>query len=614
METNMKMIARIMVAGLILLPISVFPNDLNTGGQIGVVRTLSATTLGLTGLNLGGAYKYATEYDYINGPGGASSVRTSNTGLPVSRDAPQLLSGDVFAAYGLFNIADISVDLPIYSDITGWGATSNGIGDLEVALKLTYPGQRANAFLSHAYYLNVIFPTGDKAVGYFPRHSYYIRNDPKNSGIDAYSVNAVFFNPMFIWTCDFTRLNTSLPLYFHANFGGVVAKEKSGSAVVAALALELKPARYLTLFTELTGESRVKYYTDSFSFESFDNDPFRLTPGLRFNFPGGFYFIGSGDIGFSDGNPQFIANWNQHGYRYATKAIPKWAGQALFGWSGKFIKPDRDKDGIPDELDNCPTQGEDKDGFEDNDGCPDPDNDGDGIVDNRDSCPDKPARCSGCPVVDRDKDGINDDRDACPAEPEDHDGFEDGDGCPDLDNDQDGVLDVNDKCPTLAEDRDGFQDDDGCPDADNDGDGIFDVADKCPDLPGNFENNGCPAPKKTEQIARGRLVLTGVYFETGRAILSPRSYTVLNKVAESLKEWPEVRVEIQGHTDSRGDELINQRLSQARAEAVRLYLIQQGVAPDRLTAIGFGEERPLDNNNTAAGRQKNRRVELHRID
>jgi outer membrane protein OmpA-like peptidoglycan-associated protein len=589
-------------------------NDLNTGGQVGVVRTLSASTLGLTGLHIGGGFKYATGADYVTGPNGTASVVETATGRSVTGDAPQLLSGDVFLAYGLFSFIDISAVLPVYSDITGWGATGNGFGDIEVAMKMIYPGQREDAWMSHAYYFNVIFPTGDKTVGFFPRHAYYVKSAPGNTGIDAYSIDAVFFNPMFIWTFDLSKLNRSVPISFHANFGGVVAKAKSGSAVVAALALELKPARFITLFTELSGESRVKYYTESFDYASFDNDPFRLTPGMRLNIPGGFYFLGAGDIGFSDDRLAYRSNWNQNGYRYSTKAIPKWAGQVIFGWNGSFVKTDRDKDGIKDDQDKCPLEAEDSDGFQDADGCPDPDNDGDGVLDIRDSCPDKPARCSGCPVVDRDKDGLNDDRDACPAEPEDFDGYEDGDGCPDRDNDQDGILDQSDKCPTLAEDLDGFEDDNGCPDSDNDGDGIFDVADKCPDVEGDFEHNGCPAPKQTEPMARGSLVLSGVHFETGRAILSTRSYSVLDRVALSLKEWPDVRVEIQGHTDSRGDAQLNQRLSQARAETVRLYLIQHGVAPDRLTAIGYGEERPIETNNTADGRQKNRRVELHRVD
>jgi OOP family OmpA-OmpF porin len=155
---------------------------------------------------------------------------------------------------------------------------------------------------------------------------------------------------------------------------------------------------------------------------------------------------------------------------------------------------DSDGDGIPDNLDRCPYQAEDKDGFEDEDGCPDPDNDGDGLLDTADKCPNQagPPTNFGCPVLDRDGDGILDKDDKCPDEPEDKDGFEDEDGCPDLDNDRDGIPDAQDKCPNEPEDKDGFEDEDGCPDPDNDKDGIPDLQDKCPNAAGPASNGGCP--------------------------------------------------------------------------------------------------------------------------
>jgi outer membrane protein OmpA-like peptidoglycan-associated protein len=153
-------------------------------------------------------------------------------------------------------------------------------------------------------------------------------------------------------------------------------------------------------------------------------------------------------------------------------------------------REDSDGDGIPDDLDRCPNQPEDKDGFQDEDGCPDPDNDNDGLVDAVDKCPMAPGppQNMGCPVVDRDGDGIPDDKDKCPDEPEDKDGFRDDDGCPDLDNDNDGVPDTQDKCPMQA----GPAENNGCPDTDQDKDGIVDRFDKCPMQAGPAENNGCP--------------------------------------------------------------------------------------------------------------------------
>lgn len=166
---------------------------------------------------------------------------------------------------------------------------------------------------------------------------------------------------------------------------------------------------------------------------------------------------------------------------------------------------DRDGDGIIDALDACPDEPEDKDGFEDSDGCPEPDNDGDGIPDVKDQCPNEPEDFDGfqdedgCPDPDNDGDGILDEHDLCPDEPENFNGFQDGDGCPDeKDSDGDGILDSLDQCPNEPEDYDGFEDEDGCPDPDNDGDGIPDTEDECIDLPedgkgtGREKTDGCP--------------------------------------------------------------------------------------------------------------------------
>jgi hypothetical protein len=164
---------------------------------------------------------------------------------------------------------------------------------------------------------------------------------------------------------------------------------------------------------------------------------------------------------------------------------------------------DQDDDGIADEKDQCKTQAEDKDGFEDNDGCPDPDNDGDTIKDVADKCPLKAEDfdgfedLDGCPEDDNDKDGIVDTSDRCPLQPETFNGFEDKDGCPDeVDTDHDGVPDSRDKCVNEPEDTDGFEDLDGCPDPDNDKDGIPDQQDECSDEPetvnGYQDQDGCP--------------------------------------------------------------------------------------------------------------------------
>jgi outer membrane protein OmpA-like peptidoglycan-associated protein len=281
-------------------------------------------------------------------------------------------------------------------------------------------------------------------------------------------------------------------------------------------------------------------------------------------------------------------------------------------------KTDRDGDGILDVDDKCPDDPEDKDGFEDEDGCPDFDNDQDGVPDIEDKCPNVPGPPDnqGCPVQDRDGDGIPDNVDKCPDEPEDKDGFEDEDGCPDLDNDQDGIPDTGDKCPNDPEDKDGFQDEDGCPDPDNDGDGILDAEDKCPNEPGppdSPQGKGCPRKYSLVKINRDKQrieIKQKVHFQTARWRILPKSYRLLGQVAQVLKDYPKMRVSIVGHTDSRGSDSSNQKLSENRARSVRDYLERKGIDPGRLGSVGHGEAQPIASNRTARGRASNRRVEF----
>jgi OOP family OmpA-OmpF porin len=244
---------------------------------------------------------------------------------------------------------------------------------------------------------------------------------------------------------------------------------------------------------------------------------------------------------------------------------------------------DSDGDGVPDNVDQCPRVPEDKDGFQDDDGCPDDDNDGDGIADKQDKCP---------------------------SEAEDRDGFEDDDGCPELDNDGDGIPDKLDKCPLEPEDKDGFEDDDGCPDPDNDKDGVADAADRCPNESG-APPDGCPKKYNLVVVTEKKIELKQtVFFETGRARIRTVSNPLLNEVAQALNDNPTIKVEIQGHTDSQGADAFNLKLSEQRAQAVQVYLIKRGVTSDRMVAKGYGEGVPIADNRTAAGRSQNRRVEF----
>ena len=209
--------------------------------------------------------------------------------------------------------------------------------------------------------------------------------------------------------------------------------------------------------------------------------------------------------------------------------------------------------------------------------------------------------------ADRDGDGIPDDIDKCPDEPEDKDGFEDSDGCPDPDNDRDGVPDVQDACPNVP----GLREFDGCPDRDKDDvpDNVDKCPDQpgpaenegCPIL---------QPPLVTVERDKLRLK-ANVLFETGEARIQKQSYQVLDEVAKVLKEHPEVRpVQIEGHTDNRGSRKYNLDLSGRRARAVMDYLIKKGIDAKRLRAQGFGFDQPIATNNTPLGRAKNRRVEF----
>jgi outer membrane protein OmpA-like peptidoglycan-associated protein len=296
--------------------------------------------------------------------------------------------------------------------------------------------------------------------------------------------------------------------------------------------------------------------------------------------------------------------------------------RVLFGMSWMQV-PDRDRDGdgIANRADACPEVPEDMDSFEDADGCPDVDNDADGIPDEPDQCPNEPEDADGfedsdgCPDPDNDQDRILDAADRCPLEAEDYNGVEDTDGCPEVDSDGDGLLDPHDQCPQQPEDRDRYQDEDGCPDPDNDGDGILDAVDRCPMQPevinGFEDEDGCPDETVIQVTCASIEIRDNIYFETNRAVIQRRSFDLLNQLAGVITSRPDIRrVSVEGHTDSRGRDRHNLQLSQQRAASVREYLMARGVPAERLVSQGFGETRPIDDNNTPGGRAANRRVEF----
>ncbi|MBK7428756.1 MAG: OmpA family protein [Saprospiraceae bacterium] len=257
--------------------------------------------------------------------------------------------------------------------------------------------------------------------------------------------------------------------------------------------------------------------------------------------------------------------------------------------------PDTDGDGIADHLDDCPTFA----GLKEFNGCPD--TDGDGVPDHTDACPTVPgpAENKGCPlgVEDSDGDGIPDDDDKCP----DEFGLAQYEGCPDTDGD--GVPDQLDDCPTVPGDKLLR----GCPDTD--GDGVADYLDKCVDLPGPARNSGCPELKKEEKAILDN-AMRAVQFDLNSANLKPQSFTVLDQIVGLMQKYPQYSISIEGHTDTTGTLERNQTLSDSRARACYDYLAQKGVSKTRMKSKGFGQNRPLYDNETEEGRIANRRVEF----
>jgi len=286
-----------------------------------------------------------------------------------------------------------------------------------------------------------------------------------------------------------------------------------------------------------------------------------------------------------------------------------YGGALAFNFGGK--PKDTDADGVPDKNDKCPNTP--TGALVNAEGCP-TDADQDGVFDGLDRCPQTPrgatVNAEGCPS-DTDKDGVFDGIDKCANTPVG--ATVDATGCP-SDSDNDGVVDGIDQCantPTGAR-----VDEKGCP-IDSDGDGVPDGIDRCENTPVNarVDKDGCPielTERETQFLDTGIIRLNDVNFATGKATLTPDSYPALDKAGELLQKWPQLKIEIGGHTDASGPAAANQKLSQARAQAVKDYLLQKypGLSANEITAKGYGESKPVVPNNTKANMAKNRRVEF----
>jgi OOP family OmpA-OmpF porin len=314
----------------------------------------------------------------------------------------------------------------------------------------------------------------------------------------------------------------------------------------------------------------------------------------------------NGLAGFEIGRVTLTANYSRGlndmyqpaGYTGTFKNETK--GITLGVYLGKSVQHtgnDRDHDGVKDKKDRCPEAA----GSAKLQGCPD--SDGDGLPDKDDACPQLsgPVDNKGCPYPDKDGDGILDKDDKCPTVT----GPKDNNGCPYEDTDKDGVVDKDDKCPTVK----GFGRYSGCPVPDTDGDGVNDEEDKCPNVKGLVSNNGC-AEIKQEIVEKMNYAAKRIQFKFSKSDISPDSYKILNEVADILKQNPDLKLTIEGHTSNDGVYDSNKKLSMERANAVKTYLESKGIAAARLIAVGFGPDKPLTSGKTPADKAKNRRVEM----
>ena len=309
---------------------------------------------------------------------------------------------------------------------------------------------------------------------------------------------------------------------------------------------------------------------------------------------GGFKALAGGGINFwfTDHLGVNLQTGYHHGFqKNGTDYFQHSAGIVI-----KFGSKDTDKDGIPDNKDACPEVA----GLKEFNGCPD--TDGDGIPDKDDACPQVKGlkEFNGCP--DTDGDGIADKDDACPEVA----GPKEFNGCPDTDGD--GIADKDDKCPDVA----GPAENGGCPWPDTDGDGVLDKDDLCPNEAGPADNKGCPQVDDNVQKQLNAYAKT-ILFDTGKASIKFESAEVLGQILAVLKKYPNSRFNIEGHTDSVGKRAKNIELSQNRADAVKIYLIQGGIDQSRLESKGYGPDRPIASNKNKKGRELNRRVEINLI-
>ncbi len=427
--------------------------------------------------------------------------------------------------------------------------------------------------------------------------------DENNPWVIGIGVNAVDLYPVGE---DFPRgdfLDEPFNLDDHWNILPSVSKITVGKYIATGFSAEVAGSvNRIDKFGDASANDLTYYAVDggvNYSFKDLINEEGWFDPYLGVG--GGYTWVDeigagtlNGNVGINFWLTDNIAFNAEMKYKHAFEDYGYKHWQHSAGFKVAFGGTDTDGDGIYDDEDECP----DTPGLAEFNGCPD--SDGDGIPDKDDECPNEPglAEFNGCP--DSDGDGIPDHKDDCPTVA----GEKMLNGCPDSDGD--GIADKDDDCPNEA----GPKENNGCPYEDRDGDGVLDKDDQCPDVAGTAANNGCPEVT-VEVINELNEYSKTILFDLNKSTIRKDSYDALESIAEIMNEYPNTVFHIEGHTDSQGRDSYNMKLSKERAASVRDYLVkEQNIDADRVTSEGYGEERPIATNKTAAGRQQNRRVEV----
>ena len=490
------------------------------------------------------------------------------------------ISTHVVGGYNLAGIARLDLDVPLYPVASTPAGSSFAMGDIRLGATLPLVKYEDDGF-GLALVPQIVFPTGDEQA--------FVGASGFGGGVSAAAgVQAGIFGLV---------ANVGVDLTKSAGVGQINTKDETaadgyttsymytvGTAIPYGLGMHLNVAEPFLVGLELDGT-----YNLAGGIQAYNVSPLEAHVYGTYGTGAGFH----GTLGVGTG---VIAG-------IGAPDVRVFLG---LSWRDPGAPPDADGDGLVDDEDSCPLKPEDMDNFDDADGCPDPNNDGDGLLDVDDRCPNNPEDADGfedtdgCPDPDNDQDGLADGEDRCPIDP----GPASTMGCPDRDSD--GLADGDDECP----DQGGPIETNGCPDSDNDH--VPDIRDACPSEPADARidprrSNGCPS--RVVVTKQSIEILEMVYFETNKAIIKPVSYGLLDDVATTLNTYADIKlIEVSGHTDDVGKDDANLKLSQARSEAVMKYLVTKGVDPTRLVARGYGETRPIDSNDTAAGRAKNRRV------